>query len=238
MKTDVAVFFDKPRIGTFTIAQGLDKDHSEMKKLIEKYRKEFEDFSGLKTRKLSSTGGRPVEEFMLDEDQFMFLGTLLRNSPKVVKFKQRIILEFKKCRKKLTALGQHKSEPKYQVSRDAGKLVRRETTDVIKEFIEYAKSQGSKNADQYYMVISKMLNSLLFIVEGRYKNVRDMLTVRQLMTISSAEQIVERALSLGMKKNKYYKEIYKDARKKVELFAEMHGKSEVVKDLPLEIEPS
>lgn len=181
------------------LAQGLERDHKIVRDLIEKYKSDFEDFSVLKKRKLRSTGGRSANEYMMDEDQFMFLGTLLRNTKKVVAFKKAIVQQFKKCRKANEALQHHKQQPEYQITRDAGKIVRRQTTDVMQEFVEYAKSQGSKNADKYYSNITRMLNGLLFIVEGKYKNLRNVM-----------------------------KEIYKDVRGKVELFAELHGKSEII----------
>ena len=228
MKKEVEVFEDEARTGSFLLAAGLERDHKKVRDLIEKYRSDFEDFSVLKKRKLRSTGGRAANEYMLDEDQFMFLGTLLRNTKKVVEFKKAIIKQFKKCRQELGSLQQHKQAPEYQITRDAGKIVRKQTTDVMKQFVEYAKSQGSENAERYYSNITRMLNGLLFIVEGKYKNLREMMTVQQLMTVSSAEHIIDRGLREGMSRKKYYKDIYKDVRKKVELFAELHGKSEVI----------
>jgi len=224
----VEIWEDEARAGSFLLAQGLDREHDNVRKLIENYREDFEDFSDLKRRKLRSTGGRAANEYMLDEDQFMFLGTLLRNNKKVVAFKKAIIQQFKKCRIENAALQQHKQQPEYRITRDAGKIVRKQTTDVMQNYIEYAKEQGSENAERYYMNITKMLNGLLFIVEGKFKNIRNTLTTQQLMTVSSAEQIINRGLKDGMSRKKYYKEIYKDIKSRVELFAELHGKSEVI----------
>ena len=228
MNAEVEIFYDEALAGSFLLAQGLDKRHQDVKELIEKYREDFEDFSCLKQRKLKSTGGRAANEYMLDEDQFMFLGSLLKNTKKVVAFKKAIIMQFKKCRLENDALQEHKDRPDYQVTRDAGKIVRKQTTDAMQDFVEYAESQGSKNAGKYYLSISKMLNGLLFIVEGKFKNLREMMTVQQLMTVSSAEQIIDRGLRDGMARKKYYKDVYQDVKAKVELFAELHGQSEVV----------
>jgi len=68
----------------------------------------------------------------------------------------------------------------------------------------------------------------MFIVQGKFKNVRELMTTQQLMTVSSAEQIIDRGLRDGMSRKKYYKDIYKDVRAKVELFADLHGQSEVI----------
>jgi len=218
------------RAGSYLLAQGLDRDHKAVRDLIVRYKEDFEDFSVLKTRQLKSTGGRAANEYMLDEDQFMFLGTLLRNNKKVVAFKKAIILQFKKCRIENESLQQHKQQPKYQITRDAGKVVRKQTTDAMKDFTEYAKTQGSKSPGMYYVNITKMVNGMLFIVEGRFKNLREMMTTQQLMTVSSAEQIIDRGLKDGMSRKKFYKEIYKDVKSRVFQFSELHGKSEVIQN--------
>ncbi len=228
MKNEVEVYEDEARTGSFMLSQGLERPHKVIRDLIEKYRVDFEDFSTLKKRKLRSTGGRAANEYMLDEDQFMFLGALLRNTKKVVAFKKAIIKQFKKCRLENEALQQHKVQPEYQITRDAGKIVRRQTTDAMKLFVEYAESQGSNNAGRYYSNITSMLNSLLFVVEGKFKNLRNVMTTQQLMTVSSAEQIIDRGLVDGMSRKKYYKDIYKDIKKRVETFASLHGQTEVI----------
>ena len=225
---EVMVIEGEGRVGTFVVAQGLEREHKVVRDLIEKYRTDFEDFSFLKKRKLRSTGGRAADEYLLDEDQFMFLGTLMRNTDRVVSFKKAIIKQFKECRKELESLKNHQAQPTYQITRDAGKMVRKQTTDTMKAFVEYAEEQGSRNAEKYYTNITRMLNSMMFIVEGTHKNIRNMLTIQQLMTVSSAEQIIDKGLSLGMSRKMFYKDIYVEVKNKVHLFADLHGKSEVI----------
>jgi hypothetical protein len=225
---EVTIIDGESRIGTFLLADGLDRRHQVITELIERYRSDFEDFSRLKRGKLRSTGGRAADEYLLDEDQFMFLGTLLKNTKKVVAFKKAIILQFKQCRKELQNLNKHQQKPEYHITRDAGKIVRRQTTDVMQQFIEYAKEQGSQNPDNYYRNITTMLNALLFIVEGKHKNLRNLMSIQQLMTVSSAEHIIERGLIEGMNNKKFYKDIFQDIKSRVKVFAELHGQSEIL----------
>jgi hypothetical protein len=225
---EVEVWEDEARAGSFLLSQGLEREHKPIRDLIERYREDFEDFSLLKKRKLRSTGGRAANEYMLNEDQFMFLGTLLRNNKKVVAFKKAIIQQFKRCRLENESLQRHKREPEYQVIRDAGKIVRKQTTDVMKTYIEYAESQGSKNATMYYSNITRMLNGLLFVTEGKFANLREVMTTQQLMTVSSAEQIIDRGLKDGMSRHVFYRDIYQDVKKRVMTFAELHGQSKVI----------
>jgi len=231
------------RAGTFLIAEGFERRHNQITKHIKDYYETFlsmeKSFTpgGVKeipTRRVKSAG-RPIQEYLLNETQTIFLGTLFRTSSKkpddpVLLFKARLATEFVKLREQNLLLQKHKQEPIYQITRDAGKIVRRQATDAMKEFVSYAKSQGSQHADKYYLNITRMLNSMLFIAEGKYKNFREILTTQQLMTVSSAERIIDKGLREGMSKKKYYKDVYKDIRAKVELFAELHGKSEVISE--------
>lgn len=228
MELKVIIVEDEPRAGTFLISQGFNREHKYIKELITKYKKDFEDFGVLKQQKLKSTGGRAANEYMLNEDQVIFLGTLMRNSDKVVLFKKLVVKKFKECRDILNNLKKTKQADEYKLTRQASILFRKETTDAMKQFIEYAESQGSNNANKYYINITHMMNSLLFIVEGRYKNLREVMSIKQLMTISSAENIVDRGLKEGMSNNKYYKDIYQDIKKRVKQFAELHGQSKII----------
>lgn len=92
MKNTVVEFFeDEPRTGSFLLAQGLEREHYIVVELIKKYRSDFEDFSSLKTRKLKSTGGRAANEYLITYDQVVFLISIIRNSPKVVELKHKMI---------------------------------------------------------------------------------------------------------------------------------------------------
>lgn len=59
---------------------------------------------------------------------------------------------------------------------------------------------------------------------------RELLTVQQLMTVSSAEQIIDKGLSVGMANKKFYKDIFQEVKEKVQLFVELHGQSSVISD--------
>lgn len=227
MKELIKMHDGQPRAGTFLIAEGFKREHGKLISLIEKYRSRFENFSPLPAERIK-TKGRPIEQLLLDEDQTLFLGTLLRNTDIVLDFKETIIHQFKKARLLLESLEIHKTDDTYHITREAGKLVRKNTTDAMQEFVDYATSQGSGSPKKYFMNITKMMNGLLFIVNGKFKNLRNVMSIKQLMTVSSAEQIIDRGLRDGMSRKKYYKDIYQDVKKRVMTFAELHGQSEVI----------
>ena len=232
MEKIVLVYNDEPTVGTFEIAKGFDREHKHVLELVNKYSEDFEDFGVLKQRKLKSTGGRPIEEYALNEQQALLLGSYFRNSPIVRSFKKRLIHEFTRIKNILAQTQNQKLDPKYQLARIEGKAIRKDTTDQIKQFVAYAKSQGGteKGCELYYSNITRMVNGLLFIVEGKFKNLRNVMSGRQLMIVGAAEGIVDKGLKDGMEKGIFYKEIYKDIKSKVMIFAELHGQSHVIEE--------
>lgn len=230
MENNTAMIYnDEPRAGTFLIAQGFKRNHDQVKRLVKKYETDFLDFGTFHLSKVKSKG-RPVEEYLLNEEQVMFLGTLFKNSPIVIKFKKKLIHEFANLKKIIESTQKQKLDPKYQLARVEGKAIRKETTEQIQKFVAYAKEQGGseKGCEMYYSNITKMVNGLLFIVEGKFKNLRNIMSGRQLMVVGAAEGIVDKGLKEGMEKGVFYKEIYKDVKSKVMIFAELHGQSHVI----------
>lgn len=227
MNSTITIHNNEPVAGTHLIAQGFERKHKYIIELIENNLEDFKDFGGLKRQKVK-TKGRSINEYLLNEDQALFLGALFRNSKLVVHFKKSLVKEFSIVRRQLAALRVHQSSRRYRVAREVGKSVRKEATGVIQQFVIYADKQGSSNSQYYYSNITRMANRLLFIAKTKFKNLRDVMSVKQLMTISAADQIIEKALVDGMVLENPYKEIYKDVKSKVSLFAELHGQSEVV----------
>lgn len=103
----------------------------------------------------------------------------------------------------------------WQTARQLGKLTRRSETDVIKEFIEYAKQQGSKNADKYYINFSKLANKIAG-VDGR-----ELASARQLSNLDLVENILLNCIKEGIAKNLTYKAIYQFCKDRLENVARL-----------------
>ena len=229
-KSGVEIYEDDLRVGTWFISQGFKKEHRRVIELIKKYQSDFEELRPLKRRNYrpEKGAGPPTKEFMLTEMQTAFLGTLFRNNPQVVKFKKKLVKEFFRMRGALDNVKAQQKSPEWIKNRTAGKINRLAETDEIKTFIAYTIEQGSKNSNWYYVNLTTMSNDLLFIVKGRFRNLRNMMTDQQLMTSTGGDLIIKKALVDGMKKQIHYKAIYKLAKERVELFAELHGQSEIL----------
>jgi phage regulator Rha-like protein len=230
MKNEIIIHKGELRVSTWDIKDGFgfNNDHRYLIRMVEKYKKDFEEFGVIATHRqqpVGKDGGRPIKALLLNEEQALFLGTLFRNTPEVVRYKKELVRKFTKMRKELIRVASQPQNAQWLETRNAGKETRRIATDTIEKFIDYATEQGSKNAITYYANISKMENKALFLLEQRYKNLRDALDIHQLSTVKAADMIVMKALLDGMSQGLHYKEIYKYAKQQIESFAGLIGKT-------------
>jgi len=236
MQNIVTMMNSEPRVGSKMLAEGFGIGHPPVQKLIQKYRAEMEEMGEVmevqgrfsKTNlKLKNTDQATLEYF-LNEQQAVFFGQLTRNSEISVKFKLNLTKEFFRMRGLLNGLNAHKSTEEWQATRIEGKAHRKGETEVIKKFVEYARSQGSENADKYYTNITKAENAALFVIAGKYQNLRDMMSSKQLFQIACADQLVEKALTDGMARDLPYKDVFQLLKSEVQKFGALMGKSDII----------
>lgn len=83
---------------------------------------------------------------------------------------------------------------------------RKAFTDSIKLFVEYAKQQGSRNADKYYIHFSTLTNSCAGI-----KNISSADQV-QIERLKIVQAIISNTINDKIKANKLYKDIFKESK--------------------------
>ena len=220
-------------VGTGILSKGFNVKHRALKRLIVKYKSDFEQLGLVETplpKVDKKNKGRRLEEYELNEPQATYLSTLLTNNEEVREFRLKLVKRFFIMRKTLAKILSQKQNTEWLEKRALGKIERRLETDAIKTFVEYATAQGSKNANKYYMNISKMQNTTLFnldMLEFKFSNLREVLEGHQLFTLQNADKIVARALKEGIEKELNYKDIYKLAKERVETFVSLIGKTPI-----------
>lgn len=122
--------------------------------------------------------------------------------------KQLFIKAFNKMENLLLTELNNKKNAEWITTREQGKQIRLSLTDTIKDFIEYAKSQGSQNADMYYSNITKMEYKALGIIQQAKPELRNTLDCMQLYQILLAEDIAKNRIQEYMNQKLHYKEIY------------------------------
>jgi len=104
-------------------------------------------------------------------------------------------------------------------SREQWKIARAEESDKIKEFVEYATSQGSKKASYYYKHFTNATYKALEIVWAN-QPIRDSLDGMWLWFLMIAELKVVQLIDQGMQEWLHYKEIFINCRDWLKEFAD------------------
>ena len=208
---------------SLAISEGVKIEHDNVVKLIKRY--SYIDILSVFETRDHKTKGRPLSVIYLTELQATFLITLMKNSEKVIEFKSSLTKAFFKQRKILQQILTQQHNADWLLHRNDTKIMRRECTDKIQEFIQYAISQGSKSAEKYYMSLSRMELTGLFLLEQKYPNARDVMNFKRLNLIEMADEAIAISLEESMKIGLPYKECYQKAKEKIELLAKIFPKS-------------
>lgn len=169
----------------------------------DEFSEEIRDGKILESFYTAKTGNgtiRKYDMFILTYNQAKQV--LLRES----KFVRRAIIHYIEVLEQ-AIIDKNKSE--WLLTRQQGKLVRREETDAIQNLIEYAKQQGSQHADNMYMSYSKLVNSLV----GIKANSRDKVDFEILSRIRMLEDMFTKIILNSIDDDISYKEIYQKCKK-------------------------
>lgn len=199
---------------SMVIADGTGNQHHAVSQLIRKYQKDFEDYGRLEFTHLkcrNSKRGRPTKIYFLNEEQATLLITYLDNTETVRAFKKKLVHQFFNMRKLLA----EKQTTTWLETRKAGMITRKAETDIIKQLVEYAKKQGSSHADMLYVTYTKLANKIIGVKH------REDATTMQLNNLSLAEHIIKNVIDTGIHTGMNYKDIYKESKKRLELFSDV-----------------
>jgi Rha family phage regulatory protein len=171
--------------------------------------------------------GKEYDSFEITEDGFAELAmSFTGDKARVIRI--RFIAAFRKALndidhlRKIAYDNHHDGE--WVQFRVEGKEDRRAETDVIKEFVAYAHAQGSKSPEKYYMLLTKMMNEQLFVIEGKPKNIREVMGKSALRQAQKGDSFIEQSLMRGMAKQMHYKEVFQEAKADIIRLAERTGK--------------
>lgn len=121
-------------------------------------------------------------------------------------------LKFIEAFNQMEMLLREKQTPVYQDTRTYQIQIRKEEADVIRQFVEYAASQGSRKAERYYINLSRLADKCAGISD------RELATMQQLNILALAERIVAVCIREGIQRGNPYKEIYSGCKDRLESF--------------------
>lgn len=119
-------------------------------------------------------------------------------------------LQYIKAFNQMEKLIQEKGTVAYRISDQEERMTRRTETDAIKEFVEYAKEQGSTHANHYYSNCTRLAYKTVGITD------KATAAGSQLEDLSLVEHLIAHTLRAGMAAGRGYKDIYLDCKHRLE----------------------
>lgn len=202
------------------IADTFGKQHKHILEIIDKLVLSIENsnssFSTLmfSEKKFTNSINREYRYYELNRDGFSLLVMGL-NGKKALEWKLKYIQAFNIMEKTLL----NKSNEEWITTREQGKLIRRNETDTIQEFTDYAISQGSKSAQFYYKHYTNATYKALQLLENKKPKTRETLDLLQLHQLLLAEDIVTKTIKREMENKEHYKVIFEKCKISLENFA-------------------
>ena len=163
-----------------------------------------------KSTYIEEQNGEEYPMYYMNRDGFSLL-VMGFTGKKALEWKLKYIAAFNAMEKLLA----ERQTLDWQQARQFGKVSRRQATDAIQCFVEYARQQRSKNADKYYMIYSKLANETAKIKD------RDSATADQLTVLDAVEWIISRIILDGIAAEEPYKAIYQNCKKRLIQYTEV-----------------
>jgi Rha family phage regulatory protein len=201
MKNELMIFEHREQavVSSRVIAERFGKQHQHVTQSIENLTSENSGVRFMFRKSYYETDrGRSYKEYLMNRDGFSLL---------VMGFTGKDALEWKvkyiQVFNAMEAFIKERQSSEWLVTRKQGKLIRRNETDTIANLIDYAKAQGSRNADKFYMCYSKLVNGLVGIETGQ----RESVPFKTLSTVAFLEDMILHTVDEEMQKGTHYKDI-------------------------------
>lgn len=195
------------------VAKKFGIQHHRISRVVKNLLPHLEDFRAIESHpKIQEIEkhyrGQDYTAYLLNKDAF-FIVMMRFETKRARQWQGRFISAFNSMEKMLLQETVNKKNDLWITNRGEGKQIRLETTDVIKEFVDYATGQGSKNAKFYYKHTTNATYKALGLLTQKKPKLRDTLNIYELSNLSTAEQMVQRSFKMHMEDKIPYKAIYK-----------------------------
>lgn len=206
------------------IAEKFGKRHSHVVEKIETLIKEIDNIKGPKSwtlkfnKRSDNYRGQEYDYYEMNKPAFSML-VMGMTGNKALEWKLRFNEAFYEMERVLTQQSLNQQSEMWLAQREQGKLIRQEETDIIKEFVDYATTQGSENAKFYYKHITSAVYKALNLVQYKQPKLRETLDFMQTSQLILAEQVAQKSLKKYMNEKEFYKTIFVLVKQDLEAFA-------------------
>lgn len=213
---------------TQVIAKEFKMKHNKVMDIIDNVLADYPDIRG------SQTTPKTIEIIVFQEREYnglKFIAAIMNRefftllmmrfeTKRARELQRKFNAAFYEMERRLIQSEANKNDPSWVDVRDKTKLVRKEETDIIQQFVDYATWQGSENAKFYYKHITNHTYKVLGLIQHKQPKIRKTLETLELCWLASAEHVAKQSLVKHMGAGEFYKDIFMLVKQDLERFAE------------------
>lgn len=201
---------------TGLIAKKFGMQHAKVAQAMETLIPKLDDFRvtgfhpSFETEEREYRGAR-YTVYLLNRDCFILLGMRF-DTKSARKWQGQFIAAFNAMEERIITADANATDRQWLGQRDQGRIARKEETDVIREFVEYATMQGSKSAKFYYKHITNATYKALGLMVQSKPKLRDTMSLYEVSELILAERMAKNSLKKYMDLGRGYKDIYESVK--------------------------
>lgn len=197
---------------SLVVAKSFDKKHHEVVRIIKSISDDIKDLRAISNRPKVITEereyrGNSYTAYLMNREFFTLLVMRMRGK-RAVELQLRFNEAFYMMEERIISMIENTSDKAWIDSRVMSKIGRREETDVIKDFVDYATKQGSKKAKWYYKHITNATYKALGLMFNKKPALRDTLNLYQISELILAEKVATNSIKKWMAQEMHYSRIY------------------------------
>ena len=205
------------------VAKKFNQNHAEVVKRIKKLNADLDKYNVVSNHiKIIEENriykGRKYTAYLMNRDFFSLLAMRFRGK-KALEWQVKFNNAFYQMEEKLLLFNTNKKDQKWIDTREQGKLIHKEETNIIKEFVEYATKQGSTHANYYYKHLTNASYKALGMIAHKKPNFRDTLNIIETSKLTIAEDYARIQIGKYMELGRNYKDIYQSVKEDLIDFA-------------------
>ena len=162
--------------------------------------------------------GNKYTAYLMDRQFFSLLAMRFKGK-KALEWQVKFNNAFYEMERHILQSELNKKDDGFLQLRSQNKITRKEETSVIKDFVDYATSQGSKSAKFYYKHITNATYKALGLMVQKKPKLRDSLQGYEIAELILAERLALDSLKKYMELERNYKDIYESVKNDLENFA-------------------
>jgi Rha family phage regulatory protein len=189
-----------------------DKPHHEVIRVIKNLEERLSKLRAISNRPKTVTEereyrGQKFTVYLMNREFFSLLAMRFKGT-KALEWQLKFNEAFYEMEKRLILANTNATDPRFFKAREQVKLGRKEETDVIKLFVDYATAQGSTKASYYYKHITNSTYQALDLMTQKQPKIRDSMDMYELGELLLVERYAKHRLLHYMELGRHYKDIY------------------------------